>query len=185
MLHQAQIFHTRLFLGPEFKFIRNFNVWRHFEIIMRKHPNIYISETKKVYCVIMTSFFNQNTWNCAQWLVISLYLPTLNLVSFGYRGAKLRGGGAGSAPLPVWASFSNPGPDRVNSVPIIKKTLVNQVYIRIRSFWLTFTVSQSQVLHRLAPKCKLIDMHGLINKSTNDYVTLLPCENGANVNSKG
>ena len=30
----------------------------------------------------------------------------------------------------------------LNSVPIIKKALVNQVYIRIWSFWLTFTVLQ-------------------------------------------
>ena len=30
----------------------------------------------------------------------------------------------------------------LNSVPIIKKSLVNQVYIRIGSFWLTFTVLQ-------------------------------------------
>ena len=30
----------------------------------------------------------------------------------------------------------------VNSVPFSKKTLVNQVYIRIWSFWLTFTVLQ-------------------------------------------
>ena len=29
-----------------------------------------------------------------------------------------------------------------NSVPFIKKTLVNHVYIRIWSFWLTFTVLQ-------------------------------------------
>ena len=43
----------------------------------------------------------------------------------------------------------------------------------------------TQGLHGLAPKCKLINMHELINKSTNDYVTLLPCENGANVNNKG
>ena len=43
----------------------------------------------------------------------------------------------------------------------------------------------SQALHGLATKCKLINMHELINKSTNDYVTLLPCENGANVNNKG
>ena len=43
----------------------------------------------------------------------------------------------------------------------------------------------AQALHGLAPKCKLINMHELINKSTNDYVTLLPCENGANVNNKG
>ena len=44
---------------------------------------------------------------------------------------------------------------------------------------------ESQALHGLAPKCKLINMHELINKSTNDYVTLLPCENGENVNNKG
>ena len=43
----------------------------------------------------------------------------------------------------------------------------------------------TQALHGLAPKCKLINMHELINKSTNDYVTLLPCKNGANVNNKG
>ena len=30
----------------------------------------------------------------------------------------------------------------VNSVPLIKKPLVNQVYIRISSFWLTFTLLQ-------------------------------------------
>ena len=30
----------------------------------------------------------------------------------------------------------------LNSVPFIKKTLINQVYIRIWSFWLTFTVLQ-------------------------------------------
>ena len=30
----------------------------------------------------------------------------------------------------------------LNSVPFIKKLLVNQLYIRIWSFWLTFTVSQ-------------------------------------------
>ena len=28
-------------------------------------------------------------------------------------------------------------------------------------------------------------MQELINKCTNDYVTVLPCENGANVNNKG
>ena len=30
----------------------------------------------------------------------------------------------------------------LKSVPFIRKTLVNHVYIRISSFWLTFTVSQ-------------------------------------------
>ena len=52
------------------------------------------------------------------------------------------------------------------------------------SRWTPMLVT-SQALHGLAPKCKLINMHELINKSTNDYVTLLPCENGANVNNKG
>ena len=47
------------------------------------------------------------------------------------------------------------------------------------------TPGNAQAFHGLAPKCKLINMHELINKSTNDYVTLLPCENGANVNNKG
>ena len=45
--------------------------------------------------------------------------------------------------------------------------------------------ASAQALHGLAPKCKLINMHELINKSTNDYVTLLPCENGANMDNKG
>ena len=63
-----------LFLGPEFKFIKNFNLWRHFDFIMTKRPNTHISETDKVYCVIMTSLFNQtleifhkdlsNDWIC-------------------------------------------------------------------------------------------------------------------------
>ena len=48
-----------------------------------------------------------------------------------------------------------------------------------------FVQVATQALHGLAPKCKLINTHELINKSTNDYVTLLPCENGANVNNKG
>ena len=46
-------------------------------------------------------------------------------------------------------------------------------------------ITVTQALHGLAPKCKLINMHELINKSTNHYVTLLLCNNGANVNNKG
>ena len=33
----------------------------------------------------------------------------------------------------------------LNSVPFIKKTLVNQAYIRIWSFWLTFTVNEEKL----------------------------------------
>ena len=46
-------------------------------------------------------------------------------------------------------------------------------------------VGNAQALHGLAPKCKLINMYELINKSTNDYIILLHCKNGANVNNKG
>ena len=50
---------------------------------------------------------------------------------------------------------------------------------------MSISLITSQALHGLAPKCKLINMHELINKFTNDYGTLLPCENGGNVNNKG
>ena len=43
----------------------------------------------------------------------------------------------------------------------------------------------SQARHGLAPECELINMHELIKKSTNNYVTLLPLENGINLNTKG
>ena len=69
LLDQAQIRHRGLILGSEFKFVRNFNVWRHFDVTMTKRQNTHISETEKVYCVIMTSFFNQNTWNFVQGLL--------------------------------------------------------------------------------------------------------------------
>ena len=44
---------------------------------------------------------------------------------------------------------------------------------------------RSQALHGLALKRELINMHELIKKSTNNYVTLLPLENGTNLNMKG
>ena len=46
-------------------------------------------------------------------------------------------------------------------------------------------IKYSQALHGLAPKFELINMHELIKKSTNNYVTLLPLENGINLNTKG
>ena len=46
-------------------------------------------------------------------------------------------------------------------------------------------LSETQALHGLGPKCKLIKIHEWIKKSTNKYVTLLPLENGTNLNAKG
>ena len=63
------------------------------------------------------------------------------------------------------------------------------MHCNLKHFLLTRSLARGspspQALHGLAPKCKLINMHELINKSTNDYVTLLPCKNGVNVNNKG
>ena len=50
---------------------------------------------------------------------------------------------------------------------------------------LTVPFFPTQALHELAPKCELINMHELIKKSTNNYVTLLPLENCTNLNMKG
>ena len=58
-------------------------------------------------------------------------------------------------------------------------------YKMLRFHLLLSDVITAQAFHGLALKCKLINMHELINKPTNDYVTLLPCENGENVNNKG
>ena len=43
----------------------------------------------------------------------------------------------------------------------------------------------TEALHGLVPKRKLINTHELINKCTNNYVTLLPLENGKKFNTNG
>ena len=40
-------------------FLTKINVRRHFDVTMTKRQNTHISETEKVYCIIMTSFFDQ------------------------------------------------------------------------------------------------------------------------------
>ena len=50
-----------LFLGSEFKFIKKFDIRCHFDVTMTKCQNTHVAETLKVYCVIVTSFFNENT----------------------------------------------------------------------------------------------------------------------------
>ena len=70
----------------------------------------------------------------------------------------------------------------VVNLPGDPKPLVTSQFPQIVSIQITLH-QRPQALHGLAPKCELINMHELINKSTNDYVTLLPCENGANVNN--
>ena len=67
----------------------------------------------------------------------------------------------------------------------LKKDQIQPAHSRQIHHAASYFLLPTQALHGLAPKCKLINMHELINKSTNDYVTLLPCENGANVNNKG
>ena len=57
-------------------------------------------------------------------------------------------------------------------------------YLRVTEIYGKLS-QKTQALDGLAPKCELINMHELIKKSTNNYVTLLPNENGINLNTKG
>ena len=43
----------------------------------------------------------------------------------------------------------------------------------------------TQALHGLAPKCEMLNMQEIVDKSTSNYVTLLSFENGTNLNTKG
>ena len=61
----------------------------------------------------------------------------------------------------------------LNSVPFIKKTLVNQVYIRIWSLWLTFTV-----LQWIKKNSKIIQFSGFLLRSEN--AILVKIENHKN-----
>ena len=56
-LDQPQIWQGGLFLGPDFKFIKNFHVGRHF---VTSVDYTFTAEAEKVYDVIMKSFLNQN-----------------------------------------------------------------------------------------------------------------------------
>ena len=88
-----------------------------------------------------------------------------------------------------------PAPKRVDRPPY-QVTIPNEMHqfdllympydslYRSKYKYILAGIDAAQALHGLAPKCKLINMHELIYKSTNDYVTLLPCENGSNVNNK-
>ena len=62
------------------------------------------------------------------------------------------------------------------------------IFVNNQSFKSNLTGKEyktTQALHGLAPKCELINIHELIKKSTNNFVTLLPLENGINWNRKG
>ena len=58
------------------------------------------------------------------------------------------------------------------------------VHLRGRLFQNFKNSGNTQAFHGLAPKCELINMHELINKSTNKNVTVLPSKNGADVTTK-
>ena len=52
-----QIWQRELFLGPEFKLIKNFHVWRHFDVTMTERQKHIYQRLEK----FMASFFNQST----------------------------------------------------------------------------------------------------------------------------
>ena len=52
-----------------------------------------------------------------------------------------------------------------------KEYLVGEIYELI---------GNTQALHGLAPKCEMLNMHEIVDKPTNNYITLLSFENGTN-----
>ena len=76
-------------------------------------------------CIWIWSFWLTNT--VLQWM-------KKNLKNIKFSRFLLRKGGAILIKIWKWLKL-------LNYVPFTKKTLVNQLYIRIRSFWLTFTFS--------------------------------------------
>ena len=75
-LVERVIFRFWIQINKQFKCMTSF--WRHND----ETSITYVWETEKVYCLIMTSFFNQSTWNFALGLFIRLQFPTKDLVQF-------------------------------------------------------------------------------------------------------
>ena len=75
-------------------------------------------------------------WIWSFWLSFTvIWWMKINSKNSQFSSSLLRSGYAIFVRIWKWLKL-------LNSVPFIKKPLVNQVYIRIWSFWLTFTVSQ-------------------------------------------
>ena len=75
-------------------------------------------------------------WIWSFWLTFTvLQWIKKNSKNSQFSSFLLRSGYAILVKIGKWLKF-------LNSVPFIKKTLVNQVYIRVWSLWLTFTVLQ-------------------------------------------
>ena len=73
-------------------------------------------------------------WICSSWLTFTvLQWKKTNLKISQFSRFLLRSENAIQVYIWKWLKL-------LNSVPFIKKTLVNHVYIRIWSFWLTLTV---------------------------------------------
>ena len=72
-----------------------------------------------------------------------------------------------------------------SDMEVIVKNKEDYISLSIKVPVDSYIDKNAQALHGLAPKCELINVHELIKKSTNNYVTLLPLENGINLNTKG
>ena len=101
-----------------------FNIWKSLKLL-NSVPFIKKTLVNQVYIRIWSFWL---TFTVLQWMKKNSKICQFSSFLIKSRYA---------IPFNIWKSLK-----LLNSVPFIKKTLVNQVYIRIWSFWLTFTVLQ-------------------------------------------
>ena len=99
-------------------------IWKWLKLL-NSLPSIKKTCVNHVYIRIWSSWL---TFTVLQWMKTSFKISQLSrfLLRCGY-----------AILIKIWKWLK-----LLNSVPFIKKTLVDQVYIRISSSWLTFTVLQ-------------------------------------------
>ena len=106
------------------EYVIQFKIWKWLKLL---HSVPFIKKTlvNKVYIRIWSSWLN---FTVLQWIKTNFKISQFSRL-------LLRSESAIEVQILKWLKF-------LNSVPFIKKTLVNHVYIRLGSFLLTFTVWQ-------------------------------------------
>ena len=119
-------------------YVRIWSSWLTFTVSQGMKANIKISQFSRV--LLRSAFIKKQIVNQVYIRIWSLWL-TVTVLQWMKTNSKnsqfssflLRSEYAIQVKIWKWLKL-------LNSVPFIKKPLVNQVYIRIWSFWLTFTV---------------------------------------------
>ena len=105
-----------------------FKIWKCLKLV-NSVPSIKKTLVNHVYIPIWSSWL---TFTVLQWMKTNFRISQFSRFLLTSVYAIL---------VKIWKTLK-----LLNSVKFIKKTLVNQVYIRIWSFWMTFTVLQRMKL---------------------------------------